>query len=182
MSGRKLEDAKLGLATGITLLFWASAFVGIRAALDSYSPGHLAVFRYLIASFVLLVIALFHQIKLPQKKHIPVIMLNGLLGIAIYHSALNFGELYVSAGVASFIINAVPIFTAILAYIFLNERLRKYAWVGIIISFFGVTLIIFCRWPRLQSFIWRIARFTGGFLPKRLFCLAKTLFKNLFPS
>ena len=27
MSGRKLEDAKLGLATGITLLFWASAFV-----------------------------------------------------------------------------------------------------------------------------------------------------------
>ena len=74
MSGRKLEDAKLGLATGITLLFWDSAFVGIRAALDSYSPGHLAVFRYLIASFVLLVIALFFQIKLPQKKHIPVIL------------------------------------------------------------------------------------------------------------
>ena len=140
---RKFQDAKLGLATGITLLFWASAFVGIRAALDSYSPGHLAVFRYLIASFVLLVIALFLQIKLPQKKHIPMIMLNGLLGIAIYHSALNFGELHVSAGVASFIINAVPIFTAILAYIFLNERLKKYAWIGILISFFGVTLIVF---------------------------------------
>lgn len=37
-------------ALGITIFCWASAFVGIRAALAGYSPTHLALLRYLIAS------------------------------------------------------------------------------------------------------------------------------------
>ncbi|MCC2667478.1 MAG: eamA, partial [Gammaproteobacteria bacterium] len=39
---------KLALLT--TVVLWASAFVAIRAGLQGYSPGGLALLRFLIAS------------------------------------------------------------------------------------------------------------------------------------
>ncbi len=39
---------------GVTMIIWASSFAGIRAGLESFSPGALVVFRFLIASAVLL--------------------------------------------------------------------------------------------------------------------------------
>lgn len=36
-------------ALGVTLLLWASAYAGIRAGLHAYTPGHLALVRFLVA-------------------------------------------------------------------------------------------------------------------------------------
>ena len=67
----------------------------------------------------------------------------GIVFVGLYTVLLNFGELTVSAGPASFIINANPIFTAVLAMLFLGERLSRLAWLGTIISFAGMGLIAF---------------------------------------
>lgn len=61
--------------------------------------------------------------------------------VALYTTLLNFGELTVSAGAASFIINVSPVLTAILAIFILGERFRALAWLGTAISFGGVGLI-----------------------------------------
>ena len=37
-------------SAAITIIFWGSAFAGIRAGLHSYSPAHLALLRFLAAS------------------------------------------------------------------------------------------------------------------------------------
>ena len=37
----------------ITVAIWGSAFVGIRVGIKAYSPGSLALLRYLVASLVL---------------------------------------------------------------------------------------------------------------------------------
>ena len=66
----------------------------------------------------------------------------GLEGIALYHLTLNWGEVTVQAGTASLLLNTSPIFTALLAALFLGERLRPLGWLGIAISFAGVALIV----------------------------------------
>jgi drug/metabolite transporter (DMT)-like permease len=43
------------LALLVAVVFWASAFAGIRAGLQSYPPAHLAIVRFLVASAVLVV-------------------------------------------------------------------------------------------------------------------------------
>ncbi|MBV9864143.1 MAG: DMT family transporter [Abitibacteriaceae bacterium] len=136
-----LGTPRLALALGLALLLWASGFAGIRVALHAYSPGHLALLRYLVASTVLAVIAGCTHRSLPATQDIPGIALMGLLGFTIYNIALNYGELSVAAGAASFLVNTAPVFTVLLAISFLRERVTAWGWVGIAISFVGVTII-----------------------------------------
>jgi len=129
------------IALVIAIIFWASAFAGIRAALEDFSPGPMALFRFIVASIVLLFIALFKKTPLPARKDIPFFIILGFFGITVYHVALNYGEITVTAGSASLLIASVPIFTALLAKVFLKERLSSRGWLGIFISFAGIALI-----------------------------------------
>jgi drug/metabolite transporter (DMT)-like permease len=134
-------DGRTLIAVGITLLFWSSAFAGIRVALNGYSPQHLVLFRFLIASAALALYALLTRMRLPDRRDLPTIFLVGFLGILVYHIALAYGQVTVSAGAASLLIASGPIFTALLATAFLGERLRIWGWLGSVMSFFGVAMI-----------------------------------------
>lgn len=135
-------DKRALLAIGIVTVLWASSFAGIRAGLQAFTPGALVVFRFLVASATLLVWVLVRQhIRLPRRVDIPWIILGGVIGITTYHISLAYGEQTVTAASASFIIGAVPIFTAILATLALKETLGLRQWIGIGTSFFGIGLI-----------------------------------------
>lgn len=129
------------LAIIAALLLWASAFAGIRAGLQSFGPGQVALLRFTTASAAFAAWAVFTRMRMPDARDLPRIALAGFLGITVYHVALNFGEVTVSAGAASLIISASPIITALLSVVFLGERLSSWGWGGIAISFAGVVLI-----------------------------------------
>ncbi|MDP2300772.1 MAG: DMT family transporter [Coriobacteriia bacterium] len=138
---RRTVDLKTALAIAVTLVLWASAFAGIKAGLRGYGPGELALLRFGVASIVLGGYAVLTRMRLPDARDLPRIALAGAFGITIYHVALNFGELTVSAGAASLIIASGPVFTALMAVAFLGERLTLRGWTGIGVSFAGVALI-----------------------------------------
>ncbi|MEO6503031.1 MAG: EamA family transporter [Jatrophihabitantaceae bacterium] len=130
-------------AVTFTLLCWASAFVGIRDAVRYFSPGSLALFRYLIASVVLAAMLAATRSPLPRLRDWPRLALVGLLGITIYNLALNFGSQSIQAGSAAFLIQTSPLFTAIFAVLLLNERVTRIAFVGMGIGFAGALMIFF---------------------------------------
>jgi drug/metabolite transporter (DMT)-like permease len=130
-------------AIAITVLFWGSAFAAIRAGLQSFSPTHLALLRFLSASLALVIFAVVTRMRLPALKDLPAVFLLGLLGFAFYNIALNIGEQSVQAGPAALLIQTAPIWTALLASIFLAERLNVMGWGGIGLGFAGALLIAF---------------------------------------
>jgi drug/metabolite transporter (DMT)-like permease len=134
-------DPRVLAALVITTVFWASAFAGIRAGLDAYGPGQVALFRFLVASAVLAAYAALARMRLPERRDLPAVFLAGLLAFAVYHVALNYGEVTVSAGSASILIATAPVFTALLAVAFLGERLRALGWFGMGVSFLGSAMI-----------------------------------------
>jgi drug/metabolite transporter (DMT)-like permease len=134
-------DLRVAAALAVTTVFWASAFAGIRVGLEDYGPGEVALARFLVASVGLAGYAAITRMRLPEGRDLPAVFLAGLLAFTVYHVALNYGEVTVSAGAASILINTVPIFTALLATVFLGERLRVLGWVGMGASFVGAALI-----------------------------------------
>lgn len=129
------------LALAATLVLWASAFAGIRAGLRAYSPGQLAVLRFIVASLTLAVYASIARFRRPELRDIPGLTLCGIIGITFYNLALNYGETRVSAGAASLLIASVPIWTALFAGVVLHERISPVGWAGVLLSFGGVALI-----------------------------------------
>lgn len=134
-------ESRALLAIILTIIPWASAFVGIRAGLQEYSPGHLTLLRFLVASLVMLVYALLVRMPLPERRDWPALFVLGFLGITTYHTALNYGQVTVQAGPAALIIAVGPIFTALMSYFYLHERLSGLGWLGIAIAFSGIALI-----------------------------------------
>lgn len=125
-------------------ILWASAFVGIRDALHSFSPGSLALFRYLLASICMgIIYSRLPKRQWPSLREWPFIVFLGVIGIAGYNIGLNYGELTVSASTASFVISQMPIIMAVLAIIFLGERITPATLVGLILGLVGVSVIAY---------------------------------------
>lgn len=135
-------DSKALGAIVFTLIFWASAFAGIRAGLAAFDPGVLALYRFLVASLVLGLYAVVARIPVPPLGDALRILGLSFLGITLYHVCLNYGEVSVPAGTASLIVAAGPVITALLATQFAGERLNAWGWLGTAIAFSGVALIV----------------------------------------
>ena len=124
-----------------TVLFWASAFPAIRYTLVYYSPEALMVFRFLVASFVLLLYVIVKKVPLPKLKDLPMFMLSGFIGLFVYMWAFNTGTAHVVSGISGFIIASAPVFTLILSIVFLKEKSGFACWFGVLLSFSGIIII-----------------------------------------
>ncbi|MUV38315.1 putative transporter [Lentibacillus sp. JNUCC-1] len=134
------------LLAGLVIVIWASSFAGVKASLlGGYTPAHLVLVRFLVASALFMLYALLPgvHLKLPRKKDLLRIGVLGFLGITVYHSALTFGVQTITAGSASLIVGSAPIFTAIIASIALRERMELFSWIGLGVGFSGLLLITF---------------------------------------
>ena len=142
LSPAGLFSLKTKISLCIAVVFWASAFVGIRIGLESYSPGSLALFRFLIASACMGVLywRMDKRVIFPRKDFC-LLLLFGVFGISFYNVFLNYGEVSVAAGTASFMISQSPLMGMVLAVIFLGEKFNPATLFGILISILGVGLI-----------------------------------------
>ncbi len=128
-------------AVGVTLFFWASAFVAIRHLGEDFSPGALTLGRLLVGAVCLGVVALSRGVPRPTGRQWVSIVVIGVLWFGVYNVALNAGERRVDAGTAAMLIQVSPVLIALLAAVFLHERFTLYLGLGLALAFAGVGLI-----------------------------------------
>lgn len=130
------------LAAGlVTVTLWSSAFVAIRDAGRTLSPGSLALGRLLVSLAVLSVAAWIARRPLPQRRDLAAIAAFGVLFLGVYSVTLNEAERRVDAGTAAMLINVGPILIATLAGIFLGEGFPRRLFGGCAVAFSGCVLI-----------------------------------------
>lgn len=138
-----MGSAALFGASGAIVFLWASVYSAIHVALADFSSGQLAFLRLLLGSATLAGWGAFTRTPLPERRYWLRLGVIGVIGFAAYLVLLNLGQRSVEAGTASFIINTTPALSALLAAVFLGERLRPAGVAGIVISLSGVGLIAF---------------------------------------
>src|ERR1700704_4692794 len=129
------------LAALTSVILWASAFVGIRAAGRSFSPESIALGRLLAASGVLGSLALVRREPLPVRGDLTRIAAYGLLWLVVYNVALNEAERRVDAGTAAMLVNVGPILIALLAGLVLREGFPRRLLAGCAVAFAGTAII-----------------------------------------
>ena len=139
---RSVSPRRLALAAALfTVVAWASAFVGIRAAGEELSPGPLTLLRLAVGSTALGVALLARRDRLPTGHDLWRVVLCGVLWFGIYNLALNAAERRVDAGTAAMLVNVGPIIIALLAGFLLGEGLPRSVLAGCALGFTGVTII-----------------------------------------
>ena len=132
----------LALAAALTtVVLWASAFVGIRAAAEDLSPGALAVGRLLIGSIALGVVVAARRPAWPGRRDLGWIAAVGVIWFGVYNVALNAAEQLVDAGTAAMLVNVGPILIALFAGLFLSEGFPPRLVAGSAIAFGGAIVI-----------------------------------------
>jgi drug/metabolite transporter (DMT)-like permease len=135
-------------AAATTVVFWASAFVGIRAVGHELTPGALALGRMLVGSLTLTVIVLVMRARrrpataaYPRGRLLGAIALWGVAWFGLYNLALNAAERHLDAGTAALLVNVAPVVVAVLAGVLLGEGFPARLLAGMAIAFCGVVLI-----------------------------------------
>ncbi|MFW2694267.1 DMT family transporter [Staphylococcus aureus] len=123
------------------MILWGSAFPMIKIALNDFSAESLSAFRLILATIILLPFVIIKKLPTPELRDIPVIFILGFCGFVIYHTALNFGETLISAGISGILVSTTPIFSSALAYIFLKEHFSKWNWLSSLVAFIGISII-----------------------------------------
>ena len=125
----------------LTVTLWGSAFVAIRDAGQTLSPGSLALGRLLVSLLALGAVASVRREPMPERRDLVRIAAFGVLFLGVYSVALNAAERRVDAGTAAMLINTGPILIAILAGVFLREGFPRRLFAGCAVAFAGCVLI-----------------------------------------
>jgi drug/metabolite transporter (DMT)-like permease len=128
-------------AGAVTLVLWASAFVAIRHLGHGVSPGALSLGRLLVAAIAIGALLLTRERRWPPRKDWPLLLLCGVFWFGIYNLALNDAERRIDAGTAAMIVQVGPLVVALLAAVFLGERLHRWLLIGMAVGFAGVLVI-----------------------------------------
>ncbi|MFI9011571.1 DMT family transporter [Actinosynnema sp. NPDC053489] len=129
------------LAIAVTMVLWASAFVGIRYAGADFEPGALALGRLLVGALALGALLVARGEGLPPRAAWPGIAGSGVFWFALYMVTLNWGERHADAGTAALVVGTGPVLAAVLAGFVLREGFPVRLLVGMGIAFAGAAAV-----------------------------------------
>lgn len=172
------------LPIGFVLLY-GSGFVFTQYGLQHSSPMMFLFIRFLIASVILCFIVFIFRIKLhfSIKKTLHIMFAGsltvGTFSIGVYYS-ISYG---VSASLSALIIALQPILVAFLALKLLDEKISKKIWIGLLLGFLGVGIVVYQKLSLdMDSFVGILWSFVGllgltfGSIYQKKFCSDMNLY------
>lgn len=120
---------------------WGGSFIFMRVAAPEFGIYVLVAIRTLLATAVLLPLLMLTGSIKEIKRHWLAIALVGLANTAVPFVLFNYSSLHLEAGVNAILNATAPMFGAIVAWLWLGDKLTKSAIVGLVIGFFGVAVI-----------------------------------------
>ncbi|MES2424461.1 MAG: DMT family transporter [Pseudomonadota bacterium] len=135
--------ARTAWLTDFVLLsaIWGASFVFMRLGALQFGPVPTSAVRVAIAAAFLLPILLFKGLGRQLLAHWKALLLVGLLNSGIPFACYAFALLWISTGLSSILNATVPLFGALVAWVWLRERLDASRVLGLLVGFVGVALL-----------------------------------------
>jgi len=125
-------------------LIWGTSFLFIKIAVADVSPYVLVVFRVFFAIVATLIMMRIYHSKIPRKpRYIWIFAFLGIFNVAIPFILISTAEETIPSGMASIMNSTVPLFTLLIASVFLKEeRATLLQSLGLVIGFAGIVVLM----------------------------------------
>ena len=137
-----MKNASTHIKLLAVAVIWGLGWVAGRVAADEIPPFTAGWMRYILAvACFLLFLKVTKQWVTPSKQQWKIITAIGFLSTFLYQAFFMYGMKWTAAGDASLMITFNPLFTAILAIPFLNEKFDIRLGTGLFLAVCGVAII-----------------------------------------
>ena len=117
---------------------WGASFLFMRVAAPAFGPLAIADLRTAIAALVLLSLLVWRGGIAELAPNALRFLLLGAFNSAIPFTLFAYAALSITAGLASILNATVPLFAALVAWVWLRDKLTALQWIGLAIGFGGV--------------------------------------------
>jgi drug/metabolite transporter (DMT)-like permease len=119
---------------------WGTTYLAMRIGLLGFPPFLMAGIRFLLAGSILYTVLRLRGSTAPSRAQWMASVLIGILLLAIGNGGIVFAEQWVSTGLASVGVAAVPLWTALFAGL-LGRWPTRLEWLGLGLGFIGVIIL-----------------------------------------
>jgi len=121
---------------------WGASFLFMRIAVPGFGPVALAAVRVAGATLLLLPLVVARGEWAALVRHWRPIAVVGLMNSALPFLCFAYAALTINAGVSAILNSATPLFSAVVAWLWLRDRLTATRALGLAIGFGGVVWIV----------------------------------------
>lgn len=127
----------------ISVTIWGGTFIATKIALEEVSPATIVWLRFAMGLVVLgIAVAARRQFALPQRSELGYFALLGFIGVTFHQLLQANGLISSQATTTAWIVATIPVFMAVLGWLFLKEQLGWIRSGGIAFAALGVLLIV----------------------------------------
>jgi len=125
------------------MLFWGMSFVWTAIVLKYYHPVTIIFLRLIISTgFLFIGIKIFGRIEKIEKKDYKLFLLSALFNPFLYFIGESYGIKLTSPTISAVVIATIPLFTPVIAYFTIREKLTLLNILGLAVSFTGVFIML----------------------------------------
>ena len=120
---------------------WGASFLFMRMGAAEFGPIATAGLRVALATTLLWPVLL-RQGQWPAlRQHWRPILLAGVVNSAIPFALFSWAVMHIATGLTSILNATVPLFGALVAWLWLGDRINRLRWLGLALGFVGVALL-----------------------------------------
>ncbi len=140
-------------------LIWATQFVMLKIVQVQIGPISATFFPMALATLFLIPVVYWERRRSIEKSHLQLkdvwqFILIGVLGQVVAQLFVTWGVRYTLASNAALIMLALPVVTAVMAYLFLGETMSALRWISFALAIAGVL--------ECSGIDWHALNFTSG--------------------
>ena len=144
---KRTNGPRLWAAMATLYVVWGSTYLGIAIAIETIPPFLMLAIRFVIAGAILLAWEIARGDLLrarPTLRQVRDASIVGALLLGIGNGFVAYGELTVASGIAAVLIALMPVWLAVLGWLYFRERLPVIVVGGIVLGLAGVAFLV---WP-----------------------------------
>ena len=120
---------------------WGASFMFMRMSAAEFGPIATAWTRVCVATLFLFPLMLWQGHLAEFKAHWKIVLGFGVFNSALPFSLFAYAVIHISTGLSAILNAVVPLFAAVVAWLWLGDQLNRWRSAGLFIGFFGVSLL-----------------------------------------